>query len=397
MKQNRWSRRLSVWLVLLLVTHSLCSCQYEIEQAFFSKEKTTDESPISLITKNSSPIITTDQATESTTSPIMPYQTESNLSEALSTVTTENLPILPPQTEDIADEDWEETREIVYALLACRLYQNTTSLLSDIEISKDDALLCVGRGENWCKILHREQVYYLPSSYLTNDRPASAQAISAEKGGIYYQGSGKLVAIDAGHQKSGMTDTEPIGPGAEEKKAKLTTGAMGVATGITESQLNLTVSLFLRDELISRGYSVVMIRESQDVTLSNAQRAVIANHYLADAFVRIHANSVDSSSAVGALTICQTVANPYNGNLYTDSRRLSEEILSHYCQETGIQKRSVTETDSMTGINWSEVPATILEMGFLSNAEEDLLLSTEAFQMEAAKGIADGLDSFFTD
>jgi N-acetylmuramoyl-L-alanine amidase len=327
----------------------------------------------------------------------MPYQTESNLSEALSTVTTENLPILPPQTEDIADEDWEETREIVYALLACRLYQNTTSLLSDIEISKDDALLCVGRGENWCKILHREQVYYLPSSYLTNDRPASAQAISAEKGGIYYQGSGKLVAIDAGHQKSGMTDTEPIGPGAEEKKAKLTTGAMGVATGITESQLNLTVSLFLRDELISRGYSVVMIRESQDVTLSNAQRAVIANHYLADAFVRIHANSVDSSSAVGALTICQTVANPYNGNLYTDSRRLSEEILSHYCQETGIQKRSVTETDSMTGINWSEVPATILEMGFLSNAEEDLLLSTEAFQMEAAKGIADGLDSFFTD
>jgi N-acetylmuramoyl-L-alanine amidase len=51
--------------------------------------------------------------------------------------------------------------------------------------------------------------------------------------------------------------------------------------------------------------------------------------------------------------------------------------------------------DDMTGTNWSEVPTTIVEMGFLSNKSDDRLMATEYFRQEAAVGIADGLDAYF--
>ena len=84
-----------------------------------------------------------------------------------------------------------------------------------------------------------------------------------------------------------MYDQEPIGPGSSTLKAKVASGTDGVYTKIPERELNLAVSLLLRDELISRGYGVVMIREVQDVQISNSQRAVMANNYNADALIRV--------------------------------------------------------------------------------------------------------------
>ena len=115
----------------------------------------------------------------------------------------------------------------------------------------------------------------------------------------------KLIVIDAGHQTHAMSDTEPIGPGASERKAKVTGGASGCVTHLPEYKLNLQVSKKLKKELESRGYEVIMVRTKNNVKMSNAQRAKVANKNNADAFIRIHANSSDSSSVTGALTIAQ--------------------------------------------------------------------------------------------
>ena len=204
-----------------------------------------------------------------------------------------------------------------------------------------------------------------------------------------------LIVIDPGHQLYGDYSTEPIGPGAEEEKPRVASGTQGIVTGIPEHELTLRVSLLLKDVLEARGYEVYLIRDTNDVSISNAERAQIANELQADAFLRIHGNGDADNSVHGALTICMTPTNPYNSALYTDSRLLSDLILAELCHFTGAKNRSVWETDTMTGINWCQVPVTIVEMGFMTNEEEDRLLSDPDYQRKIAEGIAAGLDLYF--
>ena len=203
-----------------------------------------------------------------------------------------------------------------------------------------------------------------------------------------------VIAIDPGHQAKGNYDEEPNGPGSDVMKAKVSPGTQGVSTGIPEYELNLAVSLYLRDELEARGYEVIMIRETNDVDISNVERAQIANEAGVDAFIRIHADSFTDESVNGVSTLCQTADNPYNGNLYAASRRLSDLVLEEDVNMTSAKKRSVSETNTMTGINWTTVPTTILEMGFMSNPEEDERLATEEYQRKIAVGVANAIDRF---
>ncbi len=220
---------------------------------------------------------------------------------------------------------------------------------------------------------------------------------------IYYLGEKgspnehRIIVIDAGHQIKGSSEKEPNGPGSTEMKAEVTWGAEGIYTGQAEYELNLQVALLLRDELIKRGYSVVMIRETNNVDVSNMERAQIANKYQAAAFVRIHANSWTDESMHGAMTICHSKNNPYPDCAahYEQSYQLSQCVLDEFCARAGISKLNVREMDNMTATNWSQVPTTIVEMGFMSNTDDDKLMATEFFRREAAIGIANGLDAYF--
>ena len=210
--------------------------------------------------------------------------------------------------------------------------------------------------------------------------------------------NGYVIVLDPGHSSIVTGGTEPIGPGSGEMKAKDSSGTSGVVSGLTEYQLNFMIATKLQTELENRGYTVILTRYDNNTAISCVERAEIANNNNADAFIRIHADGSDDSSASGAMGICITSSNPYNASMYSESRILSDDVLNEYVAATGLSSRGVWETDTMTGNNWSQVPCTLLEMGFMTNANEDSLMADADFQVKMVTGIANGIDKyFFTD
>ena len=255
-----------------------------------------------------------------------------------------------------------------------------------------------GYNDEWSKVSIKGETYYVYSEYVkangesSGGDDSSTEESTQETSNV---GEGKLICIDAGHQATPNTDTEPVGPGAEDKKAKVSAGNTGVTTGTEEYELNLEVALKLQSALEARGYTVKMIRTSNDVDISNAARAELANSDKADAFIRIHANGSTDTNASGVMTVCQTKDNPYNADIYDSCKRLSADVLNGMAAATGANSEGVWETDSMSGINWCKVPVTIVEIGYMTNSEEDQKLVTSDYQNLLAKGIADGIDAYF--
>lgn len=204
----------------------------------------------------------------------------------------------------------------------------------------------------------------------------------------------KVIGIDPGHQLRGNSSTEPNGPGSSTYKAKVAGGTCGTSTGKPEYQLTLEVAKKLKTELLDRGYEVVMTRTKNNVNISNKERALLINESGADICVRIHADG-GVSSARGATVLCPSSSNRYISNLHSKSKKLSSALISAYCKETGLRNRGISYRDDLTGTNWSTVPTTLIELGFMTNSTEDRYMASASGQKAMVKGLADGIDAYF--
>lgn len=203
------------------------------------------------------------------------------------------------------------------------------------------------------------------------------------------------VIIDPGHQGKQNTELEPIGPGAKEKKVKVTSGTAGKWSKKTEAEINLIIGLQLQKELEKRHYKVVMVRTSQNVNISNKERAEIANKAKGDAFIRLHCNGGNNPATSGALAVAPTKKNTFlNPDMITKSNQLSKDVLNYLCKATGAKNRGLQYNDKLTGTNWSKVPTTVIEMGFMTNKEEDLKLANAEYQKKLCQGMSDGIDAY---
>lgn len=202
-----------------------------------------------------------------------------------------------------------------------------------------------------------------------------------------------VICIDPGHQKKGDSRGEPISPGSSNKKPRVSSGTAGIATKKAEHVVNLEASIILKKLLEDKGYKVIMTRETDDVNLSNIERAEIANNSNANLAIRIHCDSLNDSSKTGATVLIPSKGSQVTAGIYDNSKKYAE-ILSAELKSSNIKVTGVFERQDITGFNWSKVPVVILEMGFMSNWQEDRMLSDSAYQSKLMECVVRAVDNY---
>ncbi|MCM3568995.1 N-acetylmuramoyl-L-alanine amidase [Neobacillus mesonae] len=200
-----------------------------------------------------------------------------------------------------------------------------------------------------------------------------------------------VVVIDPGHQRKANLGKEPVGPGAGEMKMKVSGGTSGTATRKPEYQLTLEASLVLADLLEKKGVKVVLTRTANDVNLSNRERAEIANRHHADLFIRIHADGSTNRNVRGLSVLTPSNDSPYTKAIYQDSLQASKFILSEAEKNPAVKVNGISYRGDLSGFNWSKVPCTLVEMGFMSNPAEDRNLSDPVYLQKLQANIVDGI------
>ena len=182
--------------------------------------------------------------------------------------------------------------------------------------------------------------------------------------------------IDPGHDARANLATEPIGPGSTTRKIKDGGGTHGVVTGVKEPELTLAVSLRLRRLLRAAGVRVVMTRTSTSgASMGNIARARIANAFGAALFLRVHADGASSASARGSHILTPALRRGWTDDIYRSSRRAATLVQAELVRALGFPDRGIQERSDFTGFNWADVPAILVEMGFMTNPSEDRALA----------------------
>jgi N-acetylmuramoyl-L-alanine amidase len=200
------------------------------------------------------------------------------------------------------------------------------------------------------------------------------------------------VVLDPGHDRYANTGLEPIGPGSRTLKIKDGGGTHGVATGQSEASVNLRIALRLRTLLRAAGIRVVMTRTTTCcVSIGNIARAQIANHAHAALFLRIHADGSTDHSQAGTSMLYPAWHRGWTDDIYAHSLLAARLVHPKLVGALGWPNRGLVARGDLTGFNWSNVPAILTEVGFLTNPFEDRALATGGTVDRAAAGLRNGV------
>ncbi|KEK24496.1 N-acetylmuramoyl-L-alanine amidase [Bacillus gaemokensis] len=222
-----------------------------------------------------------------------------------------------------------------------------------------------------------------------------APAKNNEANALVNETQGKfLVVIDPGHQEKANLNLEPIGPGATKQKYKVTDGATGVVTKKRESVLALEAAFILKEKLEAKGIQVLMTRTTHDVDISNKERATFANDHQANLFLRLHADGSENPAQKGFAVLAPAEENNYTKGIYTESLQISQVIVKKMKETGQVKVNGVQFRDDLSGFNWSKVPGVLLELGFMSNPEEDRKLSDPKYLHSLLQSVTDSVEEY---
>lgn len=203
-----------------------------------------------------------------------------------------------------------------------------------------------------------------------------------------------LVVIDPGHQQKANLNLEPIGPGATTQKYKVTDGTTGVVTKKREAVLVLEMASVLKEKLEAKGIQVLMTRTSQDVDISNKERATFANDHKADLFLRLHADGSENPNQSGFAVLTPAEGSPYTKDIYAESLQISQTIVNKMRENHQVKVNGIKFRDDLSGFNWAKVPGVLLELGFMSNPEEDKKLSDPQYVNSLLQSVTDSVEEY---
>lgn len=187
--------------------------------------------------------------------------------------------------------------------------------------------------------------------------------------------SGKVIVIDPGH-------------GYGKTAAKLDPGAIG---NVTEQSVNLAVSKILEQKLTAMGATVVRLKTESEFILTET-RPTVARAYGADMFISLHCNSVANEQAHGVEVYYFT---PFSQPL---AKYINDNLVSYYDNTVYADGTNSSRGDKYS-YYWvtlqQDFPSVLVEMGFITNERECMVMANPTYQDGLAQSIADGVKAFF--
>jgi N-acetylmuramoyl-L-alanine amidase len=199
-----------------------------------------------------------------------------------------------------------------------------------------------------------------------------------------------LICIDPGHGTIPAIgrQTEPIGPGSSQLKIKDGGGTAG------EARVALAIALKTRALLKGDGYRVAMTRTGRTYAGGNIERARFCNVRHAALMIRIHADGSTDRSLHGVKTLVPVLHRGWTDDIYASSVRAARKVQSAVVRQTRAVDLGLVQRSDLTGFNWANVPAVLVECGFMTNPAEARLLRSNAYQLKIARGLTAGAEAF---